>query len=110
MYTRKFEITNAYLRRRPSTFWKTVEKSGEIWYWKKRRLTEYASKVVKNLFINALFTSLIEKWLTNHKKYKFTDFGLKIRIFEISKIKLFEKNILTENCSSGHNVSAVKLL
>ena len=61
------------------------------------------------MFINVFFTSLREKWLTNHTEGKFNDFGLKIRIFEISKIKLFEKNIFTENCSSGPKVSSVKL-
>ena len=39
-YKRKCEITVAYRRHRPSTFWKTVEKSGEIFHWKKRRLSE----------------------------------------------------------------------
>ena len=62
MHTREFEITIAYLRRRPSMFWKTVEKSGKISYLKKRRLLENAPKVVENLLIYVLFTSLIEKW------------------------------------------------
>ena len=91
-------------------FGKGSKKSGEISYWKKRRLPEYAPKVVKYLFIVALFTSLIDKWLISHKEWKFNDFGLKIRIFDISKIKFFEKNIFTGNCSSGPKVSSVKLL
>ena len=31
------------------------------------------------------------KWLIYHKEYELTDFGFKIRIFYISKIKIFEK-------------------
>ena len=42
---------------------------------------------------------MIEKWLIYHKEKEFNDFGLKIRIFEISKIKFFEKNTFTGNCS-----------
>ena len=62
MYTHEFEITIAYLRCRPSTFWKTVEKKVVRFHTeKKRRPSEYAPKVVKNLLINALFTSLREK-------------------------------------------------
>ena len=72
-------------------FGKGLKKSGEISYWKKQRLPEYAPKVVKHLFNIAVFTSLIDKWLINHKELKFNDFGLKIRIFKISKIKIFEK-------------------
>ena len=34
-YKRKFEITVAYLMRRPSSFWETVQKRGEILHWKK---------------------------------------------------------------------------
>ena len=34
---------------------KTVEKSGKILYWKKRRMSEYVTKVIRNLFSNALF-------------------------------------------------------
>ena len=84
--------------RRPSTFSKTVQKkSGEILHWKKRRLSENVTKVIKNLFRKALFTSLIEKWLIYHKKKQLNDFGLKIRIFDISKIKIFENNIFTGN-------------
>ena len=74
-HERKFEITVAYLRRRPSTFWKTVEKSGEILYWKKRQLSEYVTKVIKNLFRNTLFKSLIEQLLFYHKKQELNDFG-----------------------------------
>ena len=73
-------------------FGKGSKKSGEISYWKKRRLPEYAPKVVKHLFYIALFTSLIEKWWINHKELKFNDFGLKLRIFEISKNYNFWKN------------------
>ena len=35
---------------------------------------------------------------------------LKIRIFEISKIKMIEKIFFTGNCSSGPKISSVKLL
>ena len=38
------------------------------------------------------------------------DFGLKIRIFYISKIKIFEKIILTGNCSCDLTISSVKIL
>ena len=91
-------------------FGKGSKKSGEISYWKKRWLPEYAPKVVKHLYNIALLTSLIDKWLINHEELKFNDFVLKIRIFEISKIKFFEKNIFTGNCSSGPKISSVKLL
>ena len=80
-------------------FEKQSKKSGEILYWKKRRISEYVTKVIKNLFSNALFKSLIEKWLIYHKEIELNEFGLKIRIFDISKIKIFEKNIFTGNCS-----------
>ena len=40
---------------------KSRKKSGEILYLKKRRMSEYVTKVIKNLFSNALFKSLIEK-------------------------------------------------
>ena len=63
----------------PSTFWKTVEKK----WWdfilseKKRRVSEYVNKVIKNLLSNALFKTLIEKWFIYHN--------------DISKIKIFEQ-------------------
>ena len=47
-------------------FGKGSKKSGEISYGKKERQWEYLPKVVKNLFINDLFTSLIEKWLITY--------------------------------------------
>ena len=72
-------------------------------------MTEYVTKVIKNLFSNALFKSFIEKWLIYHKKNEFSDFGLKIRIFDISKIKIFEKNIFTGNCSCDLKISSVKI-
>ena len=50
------------------------------------------------MFSNALFNSKIEKWLIYHKKKELNDFGLKIRIFDISKIIFFEKNIFTGKC------------
>ena len=62
------------------------------------------------MFIGTLYTSLIDKWSINNKEEHFNDFGLKIRIFEISKIKLFEKKYFTENCSSDTKVSSVILL
>ena len=86
-------------------FGKGSKKSGEISYWKKRRLPDYAPKVVKHLFTIAVFTSLIDKWLINHKELKLNDFGLKIRIFEISKIKILKKIFLLETM-----ISSVKLL
>ena len=82
-YKRKCEITVAYLRLGPSFFWKTVEKSGEILHWKKRRLSEYVTKVIKNMLSSAIFKSLIEKWLIYHKEKELNDFELKTRIFEI---------------------------
>ena len=63
---------------------------------KKRRLSEYVTKVIKNLFSNAIFKSLIEKLLSYHKEKEMNDFWLNIRIFEISKIKIFEKIFLLE--------------
>ena len=36
------------------------KKSGEILHLKKRRLSEYVTKVIKNLFSNAIFKTLIE--------------------------------------------------
>ena len=72
-------------------FGKQSKKSGKILHWKKRRLSEYVTKVITNLFSNAIFKCLIEKWLIYHKEKELNDFGLKIRIFDISKIKIFEK-------------------
>ena len=65
--------------------------SNEILHWKKRWLSEYVTMVIKNMFSNAIFKILIEKRLIYHKEEELNDFGLKIRIFEISKIKIFEK-------------------
>ena len=64
---------------------------------------------MKNLFSNAIFKSLIEKWLIYHKEKELNDFGLKIRIFEISKINFFEKNIFTGNCSCDLKISFVEI-
>ena len=51
-------------------------------------MSEFVTKVLKNLFSNALFKCLIEKWLIYHKEKELNDFVLKIRIFLISqKIK-----------------------
>ena len=61
------------------------------------------------MFSNAIFESLIEKWLIYHKEKEFNDFGLKIRIFEISKIKIFEKNIFIANCSCDLKISFVEI-
>ena len=47
--------------------------------------------------------------LIYHKKKDLNDFGLKIRIFDISKIKIFEKNIFTGNCSCDLKISSVKI-
>ena len=43
------------------------KKSGEISYWKKQILSEYVPKVVKHLFTNPLWTTVMEKWLILHK-------------------------------------------
>ena len=56
------------------------------------------TKVMKNVFSNALFKRMIEKWIIYHKEKELNDFGLKIRIFDISEINIFEKNIFTGNC------------
>ena len=49
-------------------------------------MSEYVTKVIENMFRNALFKSLIEKWLIYHQEKEVSDFGLKITIFDISKI------------------------
>ena len=72
-------------------------------------MSECVTKVIKNLFSNVLFKCLIEKWLIYHKKKELNDFGLKIRIFDISKNKIFEKNIFTGNCSCDLQISSVKI-
>ena len=72
-------------------------------------MSEYVTKVIKNLFSNALFKSLIEKWLNYHKENELSDFGLKMGIFDISRIKFFEKNIFTGNCSGDLKISSVKI-
>ena len=59
-------------------------------------MSEYVTNFIKNLFSNALFNSLIEKWLIYHMEKELNDFGLKIRIFDISKIRIFEKILLLE--------------
>ena len=61
------------------------------------------------MFSNALFQSLIEKWLIYHEEKELNDLGLKIRTFNISKIKSFEKNIFTGNCSCDLRISSVKV-
>ena len=40
------------------------------------------------MFSNDIFKRFIEKLLIYHKEKKLNDFGLKIRIIEISKIKI----------------------
>ena len=90
-------------------FGKQSKKSGEILHGKKRRLSEYVTKVIENLFNNAFFKKLIEKLLIFHKEKELNDFGLKIRIFEISKIIIFEKNIFTGNCSCDLKISFVEI-
>ena len=37
---------------------------------KKQRVSEYVPNIVKYMLIKILFTSLIEKWLINHKEIK----------------------------------------
>ena len=59
-------------------------------------MSEYVTKVIKNLFSNALFRTLIEKWLVYQEEKELSNFGLKIRIFDISKIRIFEKIFLLE--------------
>ena len=61
-------------------------------------MLEYVTNVIKNLFRNVFFKRVIEKWLIYHKEKELSDLGLKIGIFDISKIKIFEKNIFTGNC------------
>ena len=90
-------------------FGKQSKKSGEILHWKKRRLPEYVTNVIKNLFSNAIFKTLIEKWLMYHKEKELNDFGLKIRIFEITKIEIFEKNIFYGNYSCDLKISFVEI-
>ena len=60
-------------------------------------MLEYVTtKVIKNQFSNVLLKSLIERWLIYHKEKKFNNFGLKIRIFDVSKIKFLKKIFLLE--------------
>ena len=73
-------------------------------------LSEYVTKVIKNLFSNSIFKSLIEKWLIYHIEKELNDFGLKIRIFEISKIEIFEKKFFTGSCSCDHKISFPEIL
>ena len=61
------------------------------------------------MFSNAIFKTLIEKWLIYHKEKEFNDFWLKIRLFEISKIKFFEKIIFTGICSCDLKISFVEI-
>ena len=72
-------------------------------------MTEYVTEVIKNLLSNVLFKCLIEKWLIYHKEKELNNFGLKIRIFDISNIKIFEKNIFTGNCSCDLKIPFVKI-
>ena len=61
---------------------KQSKKSGEILHWQKRRLSEYVTKVIKNLSSNDIFKILIEKWLISHKEKEVNDFGLKSGIWK----------------------------
>ena len=67
-------------------------------------MSEYVTKVIKNMFSNAFFKNLIGKLLIYHKEKELNDFGLKIRIFDISKIRIFEKNIFTGNYPCDLNI------
>ena len=40
-----------------------------------------------------------KKWFIYYKEKELNDFGFKLRIFDISKIKIFEKIIFTGNYS-----------
>ena len=71
-------------------------------------MSEYVTKVIKNLFSNDLFKSMIEKWLIYHMVKELNDF-FKLRIFNISKIKFFEKKVFTENSSCDLKISSVKI-
>ena len=75
MYKRKFEIADAYLRRRPSTFLKTVEK--KWWDCILKKSDKWSEYVIKNLLSKAHFKSLIAKWLIYHKDQELNDFELK---------------------------------
>ena len=66
-YKRKFKSQLHILGADHQLFGKHSTKSGEILHWKKQRLSEYVTKVIKNLFSNAIFKSFIEKWLVYHK-------------------------------------------
>ena len=74
-------------------FGKQSKKSGEILYWKKRQLSEYVTKVIKNLLRNTLFKSLIEQLLIYHKKQELNDFLVKNKDFWYLKNQNFWKNI-----------------
>ena len=58
---------------------------------KKRRLSEYVTKVIKNMFSNAIFKTLIEKWLIYHKEKEFNDFWLKKGFLKSQKLKFLKK-------------------
>ena len=47
--------------------------------------------------------------MINHKEKEFNDFGVKMRIFEISKTTIFEKNVFAGNCLAYRKVSSVEL-
>ena len=63
-FTRKFEITVAYIRRWPPTIGKGSKKVVRFHTDK----SEYVPKCAKYLFINALFTRLIKIWSINYKE------------------------------------------
>ena len=72
-------------------------------------MSEYATKVIENMFSNAIFKSLIEKWLIYHMEKELNHFGLKKGFLISQKLKFLKKNIFTGNCSCDLKISSVKI-
>ena len=59
-------------------------------------MSEYATKVIENMFSNAIFKSLIEKWLIYHMEKELNHFGLKKGFLISQKLKFLKKIFLLE--------------
>ena len=82
-YKRKFEITVAFLRRRPSSFWKQSKKKVVKFYTEKATTVRISNQGHQISVWKCSFQMFEKKWLIYHMKKELNDFGLKIRIFDI---------------------------
>ena len=95
-YKRKFEITVAFRRRRSSTFWKTVEVVR--FYTEKTIIDRISNQGHQKYLYQCSFQKFDRKMVNLSQEKRVEWFWVKIMIFDISKINIFEKYFFTGNC------------